>query len=64
MRYAIVFSPEVVADLKTLRADIRAEVLDTIEKHLRFDPTAVSKSSIKRLKGLVRPQYRLRVDEM
>jgi hypothetical protein len=35
-----------------------------IEKHLRHEPTKVSKSRIKRLKGLQRPQYRLRVNEV
>jgi mRNA interferase RelE/StbE len=31
---------------------------------LRHEPTKVSKSRIKRLRGLERPQYRLRVDEV
>lgn len=37
---------------------------DAIELHLRHEPTKVSKSRIKRLRGLDRPQYRLRVDEV
>lgn len=36
---------------------------DAIEKHLRSEPEKRSKSRIKRLRGLRRPQYRLRVDE-
>jgi mRNA interferase RelE/StbE len=32
--------------------------------HLRHEPTKTSKSRIKRLRGLSRPQYRLRADEI
>jgi len=39
-------------------------VRDAIERHLRLEPTKVSRSRIKRLRGLERPQYRLRVDEV
>ena len=35
-----------------------------MEVHLRHEPTKASRSRIKRLRGLSRPQYRLRVDEM
>jgi mRNA-degrading endonuclease RelE of RelBE toxin-antitoxin system len=35
-----------------------------LERHLRKEPAKVSRSRIKRLKGLSRPQYRLRVDEI
>ena len=64
MRYAIVLSPEAVEDLSHLRANVRAQVRDAIETHLRHTSTKVSKSSIKRLRGLKRPEYRLRVDEI
>jgi mRNA-degrading endonuclease RelE of RelBE toxin-antitoxin system len=64
MRYSIVLAPEAIDDLKKLKANIRAEVKDGLEKHLRHEPTKVSKSRIKRLKGLKRPQYRLRVNEV
>jgi mRNA-degrading endonuclease RelE of RelBE toxin-antitoxin system len=60
MRYNIVLAPEAVDDLKTLKANARSEVKDGIEKHLRHEPTKVSKSRIKRLRGLKKPQYRLR----
>ena len=40
------------------------EVRDALETHLRHEPTRVSKSRIKRLRGLSRPQYRLRVGEI
>jgi mRNA-degrading endonuclease RelE of RelBE toxin-antitoxin system len=35
-----------------------------LETHLRHEPEKTSRSRIKRLRGLRRPQYRLRVDEV
>lgn len=63
MRYEIVVSPEAVADLDRLTANVRSAVLDAMERHLRHEPTRTSKSRIKRLRGLSRPQYRLRVGD-
>ena len=37
---------------------------DAIERHLRHEPTKVSKSRVKRLRGLSQPQYRLRVGDI
>ena len=37
---------------------------DAIERHLRYEPQKVSRSSIKRLRGINRPQYRLRIGEV
>ena len=64
MRYEIVLAPEAVKDLKRLKARVRAEVKDALERHLRYEPAKVSKSRIKRLRGLSHPQYRLRVEEI
>jgi mRNA-degrading endonuclease RelE of RelBE toxin-antitoxin system len=64
MRYNIVLAPEAVDDLNRLKANVRADVKDGIEKHLRHEPTKVSKSRVKRLRGLRRPQYRLRIHEI
>ncbi|MDW8325203.1 MAG: type II toxin-antitoxin system RelE/ParE family toxin [Anaerolineales bacterium] len=64
MKYEIVLSPEAVDDLRRLKANERAAVQKAIEAHLRHQPTRTSKSRIKRLRGLSRPQYRLRVDEV
>jgi mRNA interferase RelE/StbE len=64
MSYEVVLAPEAVADLRSLRANVRAVVRSAIEQHLRRQPTKVSKSRIKRLRGLSRPQYRLRVGEV
>ncbi|MBL7222756.1 MAG: type II toxin-antitoxin system RelE/ParE family toxin [Candidatus Brocadiae bacterium] len=60
MRYEIVLSPDAVKDLRGLRAHIRAAVRDALEKHLRHVPTRSTRTRIKRLRGLSRPQYRLR----
>jgi mRNA interferase RelE/StbE len=35
-----------------------------MEHHLLFEPTKASKSRIKRLRGIRRPQYRLRVNDI
>jgi mRNA interferase RelE/StbE len=64
MSYEVVLAPEAVADLRSLRANVRAVVRSAIEQHLRRQPTKVSQSRIKRLRGLSRPQYRLRVGEV
>ncbi len=37
---------------------------DAIETHLRHQPVRLSRSRIKRLRGVERPQYRLRVDDV
>ena len=50
--------------LAQLRPDIRSGVRDALELHLRHEATKVSKSRIKRLRGLTRPQFRLRVEEV
>ena len=64
MKYEIVLSPEAAVTYKELGAHQKAEVRETIEIHLRHEPMKVSKSRIKRLRGLSRPQYRLRVGEL
>lgn len=64
MKYAIVFAPEAVKDVRRLRAYVRATVRDAIEKQLRSHPAQVSKSRVKRLHGMSRPQFRLRVGDI
>ena len=64
MRYEIVLAPAARDALRALTASHRAEVRDALERHLRFEPTRVSKSRIKRLRGLSQSQYRLRVGEL
>jgi mRNA interferase RelE/StbE len=64
MKYAILFAPEAVQDFRRLSARDRSTVKEAIEKHLRYEPQKISKSRIKKLQGVSRPQYRLRVDEI
>src|SRR5229473_2088838 len=64
MPFEIVLAPQAVEGLKALRAAFQSSVRDAIELHLRHEPTKLSKSRSKRLRGLDRPQYRLRVNEV
>ena len=50
--------------MRKLDARIRSEVRDHIELHLRHEPEKVSRSRIKRLRGMKQPQYRLRVGDV
>ena len=64
MRFEIILAPAAGRQLNSIRKDIRTGVRAGIELHLRHEPTKVSKSRIKRLRGLEQPQYRLRIDEI
>jgi len=64
MRFEILLAPEAVADLRRLKAPLRATVKEALERHLRHEPQKLSRSRVKRLRGLSRPQYRLNVDEV
>jgi mRNA interferase RelE/StbE len=64
MRYAIVLAAEAVADFKRLPARLRAIARDALDTHLRYEPTKTSRSRIKRLRGLSKPQYRPRIDTL
>ena len=64
MTSAIILSSEAIENFRSLKAHVRARVRAVIERHLRSSPTVESKSRIKRLRGLSRPQFRLRVDEI
>jgi mRNA-degrading endonuclease RelE of RelBE toxin-antitoxin system len=63
MAFEIVLAPEAVEDLRALKANVRAAVRRALEIHLRHEPSKTSRSRIKRLRGLRRPQYRLRLGE-
>lgn len=64
MPFEIILAPEAVKSLRRLPAHIRAEVKDALEVHLKHEPTKVSKSRIKRLRGLSQPQFRLRIGDI
>lgn len=64
MAFEIILAPEAITALKKLEAPVRAGATEALEHHLSHEPTKVSKSRIKRLRGLSQPQYRLRVGEI
>lgn len=64
MPYTIILAPEAVEDLDELKANLRSEVREGIETHLRNQPEKLSRSRIKRLRKLSQPQYRLRIGDV
>jgi mRNA-degrading endonuclease RelE of RelBE toxin-antitoxin system len=64
MAFVIFLAPEAVEDLARLKANVRSEVRGALDAHLRHEPTKLSRSRIKRLRGLRKPQYRLRVGDV
>jgi len=63
MWYEIILAPEAVEDLRRLSARDRSTIRDALERLLRYEPGKESRSSIQRLRGISRPQYRLRVGD-
>lgn len=63
MRYEIVLATQAVEDFRRLSARDRSTIRDALERHLRYEPDKETRSSIKRLRSVVRPQYRLRVGD-
>jgi mRNA-degrading endonuclease RelE of RelBE toxin-antitoxin system len=64
MQYSIVLSPEAIEDLRRPKASHRSTIQQAIETHLRHEPMKESKSRIKRLRGIRRPGYRLRIGDV
>ena len=64
MSFEIILAPRAAASLKALSVPIRTGVREALERHLTHEPTKISKSRIKKLRGLSQPQYRLRVGDM
>ena len=64
MAYEIILAPEAAEDLRALKANVRGAVRSALQTHLRHAPERTSRTRIKRLRGLGRPQYRLRVAEI
>ena len=63
MKLPVLLAPDAADDLKRLKAYDRARVRDELEG-LRGAPTHVGRSRIKRLRGVRKPQYRLRVGDV
>ena len=64
MRFEIVLAPAAAQAFRALPARGRAELRDALEAHLRHEPRKVSRSRIKRLRGMRQPQFRLRVGDI
>jgi mRNA interferase RelE/StbE len=64
MAFSIVLAPEAVDDLGRLSSNLRATVQSALKTHLAREPEKTRRSRIKRLRGLLRPQYRLRVGQV
>ena len=63
MRYEIIFSTDAADDFKALNAGERSSIRKAVETHLQHEPRKISRSRIKKLRGIDRPQFRLRVGE-
>ena len=64
MKYRIEVAPDASRQFHGLSAYDRAKVRCAIDEHLAKHPTQESKSRIKRLRELKKPQYRLRIDDL
>ncbi|MGH2620824.1 MAG: type II toxin-antitoxin system RelE family toxin [Anaerolineales bacterium] len=64
MEFEIVLARQAVEDFQRLSARDRSSLRDALERHLRHEPGKESRSRIKRLRGVIRPQYRLRVGDL
>jgi len=64
MKHRILLARQALRDLRKLRAHDRTAARSAIEKHLTHEPKRTSKSRIKRLQGVAKPQYRLRVGDV
>lgn len=64
MHYEIILALEAIEDLKKFQAYERSQIRNAIEVHLRHEPEKISKSRIKKLKGLKQSQFRLRINEI
>ena len=61
--YEIVLKRSAITDMDRLRKHDATRIADAMEKHLQHAPTRVSKTRIKRLRGIRHPDYRLRVGD-
>ncbi len=64
MAYEIRLTENAKSDYRALAARRRSAVKRALEVHLRHEPKKVSTSRIKRLRGIRKPEYRLRVEDI
>jgi len=62
-KYDIVLKPSAIRNMDKLRRYDAVQVADAIEAHLSDRPTRVSRSRIKKLRGIRNPDYRLLAGE-
>ena len=63
MWHEIILASEALEDLRRLSYRDRTSIRDALERHLRYEPGKETRSSLKRLRGVSRPQVRLRVGD-
>jgi mRNA-degrading endonuclease RelE of RelBE toxin-antitoxin system len=61
--YEITLKRSAIRDLDSLSNYYATQIADAMEKHLKHEPAKVSKTRIKRLRGISNPDYRLRVGD-
>ncbi len=64
MKHRILLAQQALRDLRRLRAHDRSTIVSAIAKHLAHEPRQTSRSRIKRLRGLAKPEYRLRIGDI
>jgi len=64
MKHRILLAQQALRDLRRLRVHDRSAVISAIAKHLTHEPKRTSKSRIKRLRGLAKAGYRLRIGDI
>ena len=60
-RFEIILKQSAVRDMDALRKYDASAIADGMERHLSHKPGRISKSRIKKLKGIKDPDYRLRI---
>jgi len=61
--YEIVLKRSAIADMDRVRKYDATTIADAMEKHLQYEPRKESRRTIRRLRGLLDPDYRLRVGD-
>jgi mRNA interferase RelE/StbE len=64
MKYDIVIAQSAIDDLNALDARWRSALKQALQQFLSHEPKKESKSRIKRLRDLRKPQYRLRIHDI
>jgi mRNA interferase RelE/StbE len=64
MKYEVVVARDAQDQFEGLDGRWRSRLKREMREHLGHQPKRESKSRIKRLRGLRRPQYRMRVDDL